>query len=159
MKMKTGLIILLALFGSVTSIVAGNKRDCLLVHFASGGSVAFPLSGEPMITFDGGVVTIATGRYQISDVRKYTFGDYATGIDDVNSDGTGLGGYSPDGRFFCIQLKYPDVPVKLYTVGGVEVMSGLKADADGMIRVDMSSLGQDVYLLTVGNETIKIRRQ
>ena len=158
MRMKAKIIAALALLFSVAPMAQADERDCLLVHMASGGSVLFPLSGEPMITFDGGVVTIATERYQVSDVRKYTFGNYAAGITGTENDAA-AGGYSPDGRFFCVRLKDTSVQVRLYTAGGVEVPLGLKPDAEGVIRVDMNRLNRDVYLLTVGDETIKIRRQ
>ena len=159
MRMKRKVIASLVLLGSIVTTATAEQRDCLTVHLASGGKVFFPLTEEPVITFDGGVVTIATGRYQISEVRKYTFDDFATDIENAEGDGTAVDGYSPDGRFFSIRLKDASVPVRLRTAGGIEVPRGLKPDGNGVIRIDMSRLGQDIYLLTVGNETIKIRRQ
>lgn len=157
--MKRKAIALLMLLGGGMTTATAAEHDCLTVHLASGGKVFFPLAEEPVITFDGGVVTIATGRYQISEVRKYTFDDFATDIGNVEDDGTTVDGYSPDGRFFSIRLKDASVPVRLRTTGGIEVPLGLKPDGNGVIRIDMSRLGQEIYLLTVGNETIKIRRQ
>lgn len=148
---------MLMLSGSVVAVASSTVRDCLLVHMVSGGSVAFPLSEMPVITFSGSVVTIATERYQLSDVRKYTFADYASAVGSVAADGTSAGEYSNDGHFFCIRLKNASVPVRLRTLGGVEVPIDMNTDADGVLRIDMRRLGHEVYLLTVGNETIKIK--
>lgn len=159
MKTKRKVIAALVLLNSITLMAPAAERDCLMVHMASGSWVAFQLSETPMITFDGGIVTIATGRYQISDVRKYTFTNFATSISDTGNNATNACGYSPDGRFFYVRLKDAGMPVKLHTTGGIEVPTDLKPDAEGTVRVDMTRLGHDIYLLTVGNETIKIRRK
>lgn len=159
MRLKTKIIATLALLGSVAYMASATESNCLLVHLSSGDIVVFPLSETPKITFDSGVVTIATERYHVSDVRKYTFGNFATDITEVTGDAAAAGEYSPDGRFFCVRLKDTSVQVRLYTAGGVEVPISLKPDAEGVIHVDMNRLNREVYMLTVGDETIKIKRQ
>ena len=159
MNIKRTIIASLTLLGSILTGAAEDMRDCLLVHLSSGDKVAFKLDDTPIITFDGGVMTIATQRWQITDVRKYTIADYATSIVGNNADAETNGRWSEDGRYFCIHLNDRSAKVRMYTAGGIEVPLTCKADNDGIIRIDMSRMGYDIYLLTVGNETIKIRRR
>lgn len=156
MRKKKTVFLLLALLLAIP--LAARERDCLLVHFASGSYVVFPLTSMPQITFDDGVMQIASDRYQVSDVRRYTFGDSEnTGISDVTAD-SGVSSFSRDGRFIRIALKDPSQPLRLYSLSGVELVNGLKPDADGVVTIDMSRLGADGCLLSIGGETIKIRR-
>lgn len=158
MKLKKLLFLWLLLPVVPLPLNAENNR-CLMVHFHDGSTVAFPLSTSPKVTFDGGVLQIATERYQVSNVKKYTFADAgSTGIENVN-ESDNVANFSNDGRAIVIKLKDGALPVKLYTLGGVEVPLHIVSKADKVLRIDLSRLSTGIHLLSIGQETIKIVRR
>ena len=48
-------------------------------------------------------------------------------------------------------------PVKCYTVDGIELPVRKKNEGNGVVSVDLSEIDQPVVILTVGEESIKIR--
>lgn len=150
------LIIILLFF--VCQFTYAAPRDCLIVHFVDGSYVVFPLEQSPRVSFDGGVVQIADQRYQVSNVRKYTIGDSENaGIKSVDNGGTSHP-YTFDGQNIILKLAHPSQNVRLYTVDGVEIPITTKPDMQGHLRIPLPQTPNQVYLLTIGNETIKIRR-
>lgn len=150
------IIFILLIF--VCQFTFAAPRDCLIVHFADGSYVVFPLEQSPRVSFDGGVVQIADKRYQVSNVRKYTIGDSEnTGIKSVDNGGTSRP-YDFDGKNIILKLANPSQNVSLHTVNGVEIPVNVKPDMQGNIRIPLPQTPDQVFLLTIGNETIKIRR-
>lgn len=136
-----------------------KERDCILIHLYNGSYIAFPVHQKPLITFEGNVMSITTEHYQVSNVRKYTFIDSEdTGIENV-SESNQLSNFSFDGKNITLKLKDRSLPVRAYKVSGAELPLQKSSDENGDIQIDMSALGQDVILLTVGSETIKIKKQ
>ena len=151
-------LILFFFFILMRLCASAAPRDCLIVHFTDGSYVVFPLERSPQVTFDGGVVQIADKRYQVTNVRKYTIGDSEhAGIEAINSGDTKQP-YSFDGNTIVVKVGANSQKVSLHTAGGVEIPISAKPDANGFMRIPLPSHSEQVYLLTIGNETIKIRR-
>lgn len=132
-------------------------RDCLILHFADGSYAVVPLEGNPQITFDGAVMQINSERYQFSNIRKYTFADSENaGIYEAVEGSTERISFDKD--HLVVHLSNLGQTVRLHTVNGIEIPVDTKADAHGMLRIPIPQAPNQVYLLTIGNETIKIRR-
>lgn len=132
-------------------------RDCLILHFTDGSYVVVPFEGNPKIMFDGNVVQIDSERYQFTNVRKYTIADSEYSgfkeIFDGNSERVSFGKDQ-----MVVRLNNPSQTVRLHTAAGVEIPIDAKPDVNGMLRIPIPQSPNQVYLFTIGNETIKIRR-
>lgn len=149
-------LIILFIFSSL--VANASPRDCLIVHFTDGSYVVFPLEQSPRVTFDGGVVQIADQRYQVSNVRKYTIGDSDhAGIKSID-DGENSSNYSFDDDCIVVKMASPSQNIRLHTLDGVEIPIHAQPDIHGYLRIPHPQQSGRVYLLTIGSETIKIRR-
>ena len=94
--------------------------------------------------------------YQIINVRKYTFDNTGNvGIKDV-VDNSGLT-FSQDGNVITLSPK--GKTVQLFSTSGIELPIKAKNNGNGMLSIDMSGYVSGVYMLSVGNESIKIKKK
>ena len=132
-----------------TNVIAEGERS-LCVLLKSGTMIQLPVSEQPKITFDGTVMRVGDGDYQIENVRKWMIGDpeeIALGVENVQmqksieyKDGVLTIGNAQD--------------VHVYNAAGVEMPVNIK---DG--KINMLAWPQDVYLIKAGKETFKIRKR
>lgn len=151
--MKANKIILSAAFACIS--LAALAEDCLVVHLSGGKKVAFAIAKRPKVTFDGGVVCIQTERLQIQNVRKYTIED----VDLVNIETAVEGNeerFQMKGSTAYVRTTGNE-PVKCYTVDGIELPVRKKNEGNSVVSVDLSEVNQPVVILTVGEESIKIK--
>lgn len=135
----------------VNSVFAeGEQYLCVLLK--SGTQVNVAIKERPKIMFDGTVMRVGNGDYQIENVRKWMVGDpELVGVEIVKSGRTIQ--YS-DGVLRVNQ----GADIHIYNTAGMEIPVSAKVDSDGRLRIDLSSWPQDVYLVKVGAETLKIRK-
>jgi len=63
----------------------------LVLYLSSGTTLTIPVEEKPQITFEGTVLCINTERYQMTDVKKYTFSENETvGIETVEAGKDGV---------------------------------------------------------------------
>ena len=151
--MKANKIILSAAFACIS--LAALAEDCLVVHLSGGKKVAFAIAKRPKVTFDGGVVCIQTERLQIQNVRKYTIEDVAL----VNIETAVEGNeerFQMKGSTAYVRTTGNE-PVKCYTVDGIELPVRKKNEGNSVVSVDLSEVNQPEVILTVGEESIKIK--
>jgi hypothetical protein len=132
-----------------TNTFAENEQS-LCVLLKSGTMIQLPVSEQPKITFDGTVMRVGDGDYQIENVRKWMIGDpeeISQGVENVQTQNT---------------IEYKDgvltvgdaQDVHVYNIAGVEMPISIK---DG--KINLSAWPQDVYLIKAGKETFKIRKR
>lgn len=156
MKMKFLLVVLSVLWVVQPCLSQTEEKDCIVVHFSDDFFAVFPITDNPKITFDEGVVQILTERYQLMNVRKYTFDNTGNvGIEDV-VDNSGLT-FSKDGNVLILSPKGKSV--KLFSTSGIELPIKSRNIGNGMLSIDLSGYASGVYMLSVGNESIKIRKK
>ena len=135
-----------------------RKNEYIVVHMKDGSYAVFPIEKKPRITFEGQVVTISDERWQISNIKKYTIEDSET-IDMVNLDKSkNINGYTINNGQIAIRLADKAQKVRLYTLGGMELPLLGKPDSNGVLRFSLPQTGDGVFLLKIGDETIKIRK-
>jgi hypothetical protein len=131
-----------------TQIFASGVRS-LCVLLKSGAQIYLPVSEQPKITFDGTVMRVGNGDYQIENVRKWMVvnpEEIVLNIEDVQKAGTIV---YKDG----VLTVSKQADVRAYNAAGMEMPVHLKNG-----QVDMSVWPSDVYVVKVGKETLKIRK-
>ena len=114
-----------------------------------------PIANEPKILFNGNVVTIMTERYQLSNISKYTFEDSETV--DIKNPTSKEYSYSKNGNNVTIRLASANTKVKLFTISGLQLP--VQKSDDNILSIDLDNYSDNILLLQVGNETIKITRK
>ena len=156
MKMKFLLVVLSVFWVVQPCLSQTDDKDCIVVHFSDDFFAVFPITDNPKITFDEGVVQILTERYLLMNVRKYTFDNTGNvGIKDV-VDNSGLA-FSQDGNVITLLPK--GKTVKLFSTSGIELPIKAKNNGNGMLSIDLSGYVSGVYMLSVGNESKKIKKK
>lgn len=130
-------------------------RDCMLLHFTNGSKLILPVAQEPKILFNENVITIMTEQYLLSNISKYTFEDSET-VDIKNPTNKDYS-YSKNGNQVTIKLASSNINVKLFTISGLQLPVD-KTDKK-MLSIDLNKYTENILLLQVGNETVKITRK
>ena len=135
----------------VNGVFAEGNRN-LVVLLKSGTQISLPVSEQPKITFAGTVMRVGDGDYQIENVRKWMVGDpEELGVENVKAERT----VQYSNGVLTVNSK---ADIHIYNAAGMEMPVSARADGDGRLRIDLSSWPQDVYLVKVGTETLKIRK-
>lgn len=148
MKRDRFILQLICLLMTTQVFASGVRSLCVLLK--SGTQINLPISEQPKITFDGTVMRVGDGDYQIENVRKWMIGDpeeIAQGVENVLTKKI---------------LKYKDgvltvgneQDIHVYNTAGIEMPVNIK---DG--KINMSAWPQDVYLIKSGKETFKIKKR
>ena len=130
-------------------------RDCMLLHFTNGSKLILPVAQEPKILFNGNVITIMTEQYLLSNISKYTFEDSET-VDIKNPTNKDYS-YSKNGNQVTIKLASSNINVKLFTISGLQLP--VDKTEKKMLSIDLNKYTENILLLQVGNETVKITRK
>lgn len=146
---KISFLLLMSCLLMTTSLYAESDRS-LCVLLKSGTMIQLPISEQPKITFDGTVMRVGDGDYQIENVRKWMIGnpeEIAQGVENAQTQKT-------------IEYKNGVLIVgdaqniHVYNAAGVEMPISIK---DG--KINMAAWPQDIYLIKAGKETFKIRKR
>ena len=154
--MKT-LLIILAVLLTVHSRATAVESECLVVILKNGATLTVPVNEMPKITFDGTVMNIATESLQISNVSKYTFTS-SSGTDIGSVESMRNAGVTMDGEKAYIRLPKPETDVRCYTVDGKELDVRKRNAGVNVISINLSEIDQQVFIISVGGESIKIRK-
>ncbi len=156
--LRTIAVLLLALV-STAVLASAEVKQYLLVTENSGTETSFALSESPVITLDGGMLTVESASQTISvaiaEVKDYKFvtkEDIPTAVDKVEAKAV----LSLAEGKACVTGLAPGAKVGVYTVDGVSVATA-KAGADGTATVDLGALGNGrVYILRTPSATYKV---
>lgn len=137
---------LIALLCCAAFAKAENKA--LRIEFNDGKTALYSLAGNPVVTFEGNVFTIkSTGAetsYPRADVKNFTFVKDESGIKNL----TDVTKYSYSGNVFSCAGN----EINVYDMSGVRV-------ANGMDSVSLNGLGDGVYIVRAGKQSIKVVKQ
>ena len=132
----------------------------LTLYLSSGTTLSFPVEDKPQITFEGNVLCISTERFQITNVRKYTFSENeALAIETVEANKEGVELTKLEGEKIAVSVKDASAVVRVYSSKGVEQNIHKAVGTDGQVILDLTGLMPDVYVISVGEETLKIRKK
>jgi hypothetical protein len=132
----------------------------LTLYLSSGTTLSFPVEEKPQITFEGNVLCISTERFQITNVKKYTFSENeALAIETVEAEKGDLALTKLEGEKIAVSVKDASAVVRVYSSKGVEQSVHKAVGTDGRVILDLTGLMPDVYVISVGEETLKIRKK
>ena len=125
----------------------GEQYLCVLLK--SGTQINVAIEERPKITFDGTVMRVGDGDYQIENVRKWMIGDpekIAQGIENAKAGNT----ISYQNGILTVGKQ---TDVRAYNAAGLEMPVHVKNG-----QVDMTAWPKDVYVIKAGAEKLKIRK-
>lgn len=148
MKRKIYFFYVLFLLMATQMFAEGERSLCVLLK--SGTQISLPVSEQPRITFDGTIMRVGDGDYQIENVRKWMIGDpdeIANTIENLKSENAIVykNGILTVGN---------RTDVRAYNAAGIEMPVHMRNG-----QVDMSAWPQDVYVIKAGTETLKLRKR
>ena len=148
--------ILIFLMTSMPTI-AQESKDCIVIHMKSGNKVLAKIEEQPKLVLEKQVLTLKTEHYQISEIIKYTFGNYdeeiSTGINSPNMPTSFTDG------FVYVKAKSSKSEVKVCSINGIVQNVDARKHSNGLIEVDLRKLASGVYLLYIDGECLKIQKQ
>lgn len=136
--------------------VRAEQHDCIIIHMKAGNKVFVPMKERPKITVEKQMLSIGTEQYLITNVSKYTFGNYAQGIESKMVTGNGVLA-SKDGHVY-VQMKNKQSVLKVYSVDAKVLEVDIRVH-DNVADVDLSNYPTGIYLLSIDGETLKIQRR
>lgn len=136
--------------------VLGYSQTHLVLTLKSGQSVSIELTEMPKITFEEGVMAIGTENFLVSNVSKYTFDNGSVGI-EIESNDLGIDlRHAAEG--YITLGNSNSKPVVLYDLRGVQMPIKTTAE-ENRTKLDFSALPSGTYIMSVGNEHIKIQKR
>ncbi len=157
--MKKTLLLCLSLFACAVSLFASMS---LAVKLKSGAEVTFALSESPRITFSDGNLVVnesASYTYSMSNVLKYSFKESSsTPVKEAGGDASSSVTFSRQGDVFTVEGLPSGVEAHVYGMFG-GVVGRAKSDAYGMAKLDLSTLGAGVYVLSAGGSSVKVTKR
>lgn len=146
---KISFLLLMSCLLMTTSLYAESDRS-LCVLLKSGTMIQLPISEQPKITFDGTVMRVGDGDYQIENVRKWMIGNPEEIAQGVENAQTQKAIEYKNGVLIVGDAQN----IHVYNAAGVEMPISIK---DG--KINMAAWPQDIYLIKAGKETFKIRKR
>lgn len=139
------------------STYADGIKNSLVVHMNDGSYFEIMLNESPKIIFENGVVSFDTKRFLVSEIRKYTFGEYGNSINDVFAQNGVKYDLDLDGNIIISPNNKKNFAV--YTSNGQEIKVKSTSLSNGKILIGFSDLPAGVYIVKYGNESFKIMKK
>ncbi len=138
--------------------VAEENVTCMVLTLNDGTVNRFALTDMPMVTYEGENRVVSTGDEQfttaLSGIKQLSFEQVPTGISEMIEE-------SPKPVFTPGQARFEGLKthatVSIYTFDG-KMLSSMKANDEGSVSIDLSTLPQGVYILRTPNQSYKIKK-
>ena len=156
--MKKILFTLLSIFAFAG--VYAEEQTALILQLNDGTTNTFFLSDKPLVTMPGDSVSVVSNHVNVSYDRKEVKKFYFTqadpdGIGQIIEDSF-VFNFSDDNTIYVQGLK-ENTSVFITSLDGKNTAQ-LKCDASGNITILMSDYPDGVYVITIGNKKIKIKK-
>ena len=138
--------------------VAEENVTCMVLTLTDGTVNRFALTDTPKVTYEGENLVVSTGDEQFttafSGISQITFEQVSTGISEMV-------GESQKPVFTPGQARFEGLKnhatVSIYTVDG-KMLSSVRANEEGTVSIDLSTLPQGIYVLRTPNQSYKIKK-
>lgn len=154
-KALTGLFTML--FFSLAGTLSAQTEKFIVVHFSSSQKLYFPVTDIPKMILEGGNLWIGNSAFSIGNLKKYTIEEYITGIENAEDNASGNKIVVSKGNLLLSGNS--SLPIRLHDTAGKEIRILRKTTGTGHVLIDTRNLVPGIYLLTVEEETLKIRIQ
>ncbi len=138
--------------------VAEENVTCMVLTLTDGTINRFALTDAPMVTYEGDNLVVSAGEEQfttaLSGISQLTFEQVPTGINEMSEE-------SPKPVFTPGQARFEGLKthatVNIYTIDG-KMLNSMRANEEGIVSIDLSTLPQGVYILRTPNQSYKIKK-
>lgn len=161
--MKKYIVSLLAVFATSLAASAQHINMLYTMHVKSvdGSTVDFDFDDEPVMTFDGGEITVGSlgasdMKFQMDNVVSVTFSGEASGIATVKGNGSQIKVSAADGKITVSGMK-ANAKVVVYDAGG-SIIANVNADAGGQAVVNTGNLGGGVFVVNTPGNSFKFTK-
>ena len=141
------------------SLAAFAESQYMIVEMKNGTSVSFLLADKPVVTFQNSYLEInkdAQTTYAIENVNKFYFKEGESTNNEITPVES-LRVISVDENTLEVQNAQPNLTVSLLSIMGVTI-SQVNVNEEGSALINMPDRA-GVYLLLVGNQSVKIIRK
>ncbi|MDE7378748.1 MAG: T9SS type A sorting domain-containing protein [Paraprevotella sp.] len=153
--MKKYFLLMLAVCGMLS--VSGVSAKSLVLALGDGTLVYYQLGGNvnPMMKFVDGQVTVNADVYEFSGIKNFYISaeNAPTAIGAVSDDSVRP---SFDGKILSVNRA--DVEIAVYTTDGKKVEATV-GHAGVYTTVDMSRLRRGLYVVRIGNTSLKLLKR
>lgn len=154
--MKTLKFFLMMLAVMMTTGMKAGNVQYLVLDLANGTQTFVALEDLPVVTCKGGELKVTVGSdvkvlAPLGEVAKYSFSE---GVPSALQDVVGEESRIEQGHVYITNAKKGDV-VRVYTVNGRQVAQQ-RADDRGFADVDLSALGQGLFIVKTSTTSIKV---
>ena len=138
--------------------VAEENVTCMVLTLTDGTVNRFALTDAPTVTYEGENLVVSTGDEQfttaLSGISQLTFEQVPLGIGEMGKESTKPVFTPGQARFEGLSTH---ATVSVYTIDG-KMLSSTRANEEGTVSIDLSTLPQGVYILRAPNQSYKIKK-
>ena len=153
------MLALLSLQGTVSVLHAEGEGQMLVLYRKNGQKIVYNLEDEPNIRFQAGKLVIMTDRlraeYVLGDVVSYRFEGNIDAISTPRAKGTG---FEQKGDEIVVYGRRSGEPVMLFNPAGALLVQK-EVGSDGTASMTLAGQPKGVYVVTVGEESIKFMKR
>lgn len=153
--MRTNIIQLILLFLFGFQCYADNLY--MNIRMKNGTSIISDITEMPKITFEGGIMSIGTDQIHVDNILKYTIQDNASSIEKIG-EGEMRVDLCKVGQGIVTVTNLETQTVSLYDVSGLSLPFVI-SNVGVTTVIDFSELSSGIYILTIGNQSIKCKKQ
>lgn len=154
-KMKTNIIQLILLFLFGFQCYADSLY--MNIRMKNGTSIISDITEMPIITFEGGIMSIGTDQIHVDNILKYTIQDNASSIEKIGESEMRVD-LCKVGQGIVTVVNLEKQTVSLCDVSGLSLPFAT-SNAGSTTIIDFSELTSGIYILTIGNQSIKCKKQ
>ncbi|NBH91400.1 MULTISPECIES: hypothetical protein [Duncaniella] len=141
---------------AISASLTASASDCVVLWFKNGSSIVIPFSDNPQITFDSNnQINVNNRIFNFSEISKYTIGDTSS-IGLIGTDGKEISVDENGDIIICSPIKTEEISV--YGTDGIRYECEVITLGNGNLKISLSSLSPQIYIIKAGNRTFKMRK-
>ena len=141
---------------AISASLTASASDCVVLWFKNGSSIVIPFSDNPQITFDSNnQINVNNRIFNFSEISKYTIGDTSS-ICLIGTDGKEISVDENGDIIICSPIKTEEISV--YGTDGIRYECEVITLGNGNLKISLSSLSPQIYIIKAGNRTFKMRK-
>jgi peptidase C-terminal domain protein len=152
-RFRLAMLSICAFFAISECLAEGQS---LYLYLKSGTEIVLPLSSAPIISFDNGTVTAGNYQYRFEDVDAYRFDARPTSSIEVIGIDKGTIIFDSKGRLTLSEI-YDKNDISLYDMDGRSIPCEV-SNTDNKTTVNFTATSAGIYILKIGNKSIKLRK-
>ena len=152
-RFRLAVLSICAFFAVIESLA---EEQSLYLYLKSGAEIVLPLSSAPIISFDNGTVTAGNFQYRFEDVDSYRFDARPTS--SIETIGIDSGAIIFDSKgHLTLYENYDRNEISLFDMDGHSIPCEVSITGN-KTTVNFTATSAGIYILKIGNKSIKLRK-